>query len=102
VEPRDAGEGSLKSTKAEPASAFDQEVSMGAKTVKSIGSTVVEDPNGEVTMEEIAARAYEIHASEGGHDVENWLRAERELNAELGAQREVDREEAEEDAQAAA
>jgi hypothetical protein len=28
---------------------------------------------------EIARRAYEIHEREGGHDEENWLRAEREL-----------------------
>ena len=27
----------------------------------------------------IAQRAYEIHVSEGGTEIENWLRAEREL-----------------------
>jgi len=37
----------------------------------------------EPVFEEIAARAYEIHLSgAGGDDVENWLRAERELTAE--------------------
>ncbi len=43
-----------------------------------------ENPRREVTYEEIAARAYEIHCSGlGGNDVENWIRAEEELNAEL-------------------
>ncbi len=33
-----------------------------------------------VTLEAIEQRAYEIHASgEGGSDVDDWLRAEREL-----------------------
>ncbi len=31
------------------------------------------------SQEEIALRAYEIHQREGGSEVENWLRAEREL-----------------------
>lgn len=31
------------------------------------------------TSEQIAQRAYEIHRDEGGDEVENWLRAEREL-----------------------
>jgi hypothetical protein len=36
----------------------------------------------EPTYEEIAVRAYEIHESgEGGDELENWLRAERELDA---------------------
>jgi hypothetical protein len=35
--------------------------------------------------EEIAARAYEIHLSgDGGDELENWLRAERELSSEQG------------------
>jgi len=34
------------------------------------------------TQEEIATRAYFIHLDEGGRDdLENWLRAERELAA---------------------
>jgi hypothetical protein len=34
----------------------------------------------DVTHEAIARRAYEIHTSgEGGSDVEDWLRSEREL-----------------------
>ena len=34
----------------------------------------------EPTQDEIAVRAYEIHESgEGGDELENWLRAEREL-----------------------
>ena len=36
----------------------------------------------EATHDEIAVRAYEIHESgEGGDELENWLRAERELEA---------------------
>ena len=36
----------------------------------------------EATHDEIAVRAYEIHESgEGGDELENWLRAERELDA---------------------
>ena len=35
----------------------------------------------EPTQDEIAVRAYEIHESgEGGDELENWLRAERELD----------------------
>lgn len=33
------------------------------------------------SQEEIAARAFEIFQREGGTDLENWLRAERELLA---------------------
>jgi hypothetical protein len=76
---------------------------MGAQTVKSNRAPVIENPREEATVEEIAARAYEIHASGGGHDVENWLRAEQELNTELRAKREVEGPEAaKEDGQAAA
>ncbi len=38
----------------------------------------------EPTQEEIATRAYEIYVSEGcreGSELENWLRAERELRS---------------------
>jgi hypothetical protein len=36
----------------------------------------------EATHDEIAVRAYEIHESgDGGDELENWLRAERELDA---------------------
>ena len=35
---------------------------------------------GEITHEQIALRAYEIHLSgQGGSETDNWLRAEREL-----------------------
>ena len=35
----------------------------------------------EATHDEISVRAYEIHESgEGGDELENWLRAERELD----------------------
>ena len=39
----------------------------------------------EPTSEEIATRAFEIYVSEGcreGSDLENWLRAERELRSQ--------------------
>jgi hypothetical protein len=36
----------------------------------------------QVTQEQIAKRAYEIHISgKGGSELDNWLRAERELRA---------------------
>jgi len=36
----------------------------------------------EPTQDEIAVRAYEIHESgDGGDELDNWLRAERELDA---------------------
>jgi hypothetical protein len=48
----------------------------------------VESSAGDVvspTHDEIAARAYEIHLSdEGGDELENWLRAEREVMAAQG------------------
>jgi uncharacterized protein YndB with AHSA1/START domain len=40
------------------------------------------------TPQEIAERAYEIHLERGqapGHEVENWLQAEKELSEKLGA-----------------
>ena len=40
---------------------------------------VVEEPRPEPTHEEIELRAYEIHESGGGDELENWLRAEQEL-----------------------
>jgi hypothetical protein len=45
------------------------------------------------THDEIAARAYEIHLSgEGGDELENWLRAEREVMAAQGySAAEIDR-----------
>ena len=44
---------------------------------KAVATEVKAEP----TQEEIAVRAYEIHESgEGGDELENWLRAERELD----------------------
>jgi len=40
---------------------------------------VEEEPRPEPSYDEIALRAYEIHESEGGDDLENWFRAEQEL-----------------------
>jgi hypothetical protein len=43
--------------------------------------TVQPEVKAEATHDEIAVRAYEIHESgEGGDELENWLRAERELD----------------------
>jgi hypothetical protein len=41
--------------------------------------------NGDISNEEIAARAYQIYTREGmveGRDMEHWLQAEKELKAE--------------------
>lgn len=51
-------------------------------------SVTVEEParNGP-TYEQIAERAYEFYLARGetpGHDMDDWLRAEAELRAELG------------------
>jgi hypothetical protein len=34
-----------------------------------------------LTWEHVATRAYYIHLENGGHPIENWLRAEQELVA---------------------
>jgi hypothetical protein len=44
------------------------------KTVSAIAPTVL-------SWEHIAERAYYIHLEAGGEPLENWLRAERELEA---------------------
>ncbi len=65
---------------------------MSAKT----GTKVVveqEAADGEITSAEIAARAYAIHLSgSGGDELENWLRAERELLAESHSEQELELE----------
>ena len=38
-----------------------------------------EETKPEPTYDEIAVRAYEIHESEGGDELENWFRAEQEV-----------------------
>lgn len=41
----------------------------------------------ETSQEEIARRAYEIYLRRGGsngHDLDDWLQAERELRSEIG------------------
>lgn len=57
----------------------------------------------EVTSEEIAIRAYEIHVSGAGGDaVENWLRAEKELTTRPRSEQKLEAgQEAEQDAHAA-
>jgi hypothetical protein len=54
-----------------------------AKAAPAVKASGRQDP----TPEEIGLRAYEIYVSEGcqeGSDLENWLRAERELRAQQG------------------
>lgn len=53
------------------------------------------DQEQQLSMEEIAARAYEIYEREGradGRDMEHWLRAESELRSERSNGRENSRE----------
>lgn len=53
-------------------------------TAKPTKARLVYEP----TPEEIQTRAFEIYVSEGckaGNDLENWLRAEKELRGQQGA-----------------
>lgn len=64
-------------------------------SAKAATKVVVEqhDADGEITSDEIAMRAYAIHLSgSGGDELENWLRAERELLAELNPEQELEDE----------
>jgi hypothetical protein len=66
---------------------------MGTKTSKAASAETPEAGGRELTSEQIAARAYEIHLSgTGGDDFENWLRAETELRAEQGREDPSERE----------
>ena len=59
---------------------------MSAKVDKVKVDVEHENAREEVTAEEIAVRAYEIHISgTGGDELENWLRAEKELKAKRHA-----------------
>ena len=45
-----------------------------------------------ITKDDVARRAYELFLARGraeGHDVEDWLEAERQLQAESGSGRDV-------------
>jgi hypothetical protein len=60
---------------------------MSAEADGGEGAAEDENVGREVTFEEVAVRAYEIHISGvGGHEVENWLRAEKELQAKPDAE----------------
>ncbi len=53
-----------------------------AKTVTAVRNSAIPKPlpKKEITHDQIARRAYEISISgSGGSEVDNWLRAEREL-----------------------
>jgi len=52
----------------------------GAKKAATSAKKSAAKPRAATTHEEIAERAYHLHQREGGDAVENWLRAERELN----------------------
>jgi hypothetical protein len=56
-----------------------------AKTQRDMGENAGKNPESEVTHEEIQARAYALYLARGGedgHDVEDWLEAERSLQSE--------------------
>ena len=58
---------------------------MDTKTVSTKTSAALA-PSHVPNEQEIAARAYEIFLSHGasdGHDLDDWLQAERELGAEI-------------------
>ena len=53
---------------------------------------VVAERQPEITKDDVARRAYELFIARGqaeGHDVEDWLEAERQLEAESGSGRDV-------------
>ena len=53
---------------------------------------VVAERQPEITKDDVARRAYELFIARGqaeGHDVEDWLEAERQLEAESGSGRAV-------------
>lgn len=55
-----------------------------AKTTTPVRNSAIPKVSGkkEISREQIAKRAYEISVSgKGGSEVENWLRAERELRS---------------------
>lgn len=55
-----------------------------ARTVTPVRNSAIPkpQPRKEITREAIAKRAYEIWQSgKGGSDLENWIRAERELRS---------------------
>jgi len=59
---------------------------MSAKVAKAKVAVARDDAHGELTSEEIAVRAYELHLSgSGGGALDDWLRAEEELTAALDA-----------------
>ncbi len=51
-------------------------------TVTAIGELSAPSSVSDVTQEEIAIRAYDLYSARGyedGHDLDDWLQAEREL-----------------------
>jgi hypothetical protein len=54
------------------------------RSLKAVRNPVSVEPPRILATEEIATRAYEIYLARGGShgaDVEDWIQAERELNA---------------------
>jgi hypothetical protein len=59
---------------------------MSTKVRRAKAQAEHDDGRGELSPEAIAVRAYELHLSgSGGDALEDWLRAEEELSAELRA-----------------
>ena len=53
---------------------------------------IIAENHRSVTKDDVARRAYELFLARGqreGHDVEDWLEAERQLDAESGSGRDV-------------
>ena len=66
---------------------------MGTRVAKSKVAGEQAGAGGEVTFEQIAVRAHEIHTSgAGGAATDDWLLAERQLHAEAGTEKGVDAE----------
>ena len=66
---------------------FGRIVSKAQRKAKMIKLVVAEDHR-VITKEDVARRAYELFLARGGaegHDVEDWLEAERQLEAESKA-----------------
>jgi hypothetical protein len=58
---------------------------MSTKVHRAKAQAEHDDAHGELSPEAIAVRAYELHLSgSGGDALEDWLRAEEQLSAELG------------------
>ena len=56
---------------------------IAAATMNASGDAVSQSEGARVTEQDVARRAYDLYLARGcehGHDVEDWLQAEHELN----------------------